>query len=225
MRFFTALLLVFSLFASLASAELLMTANAFGKGKWLFQGNALTESNVLNNNAMQATMLGGAIGYGLTERFDLVARVGLASATGYPPSLNNLSQSVYGALLKCQLLDEAVMPVSLAVGVGYYGLSQTVGYVLPSPSTEKYSGAESLFLLEISKDYLVFNPYLGLAYRSTNLNSALVSSTQVDVTLGTAFNWTEQSKVLIELTEQMITPGDQSHYSSGSFALGIQYKT
>ena len=86
------------------------------------------------------------------------------------------------------------------------------------------NGNQAVAAVGVSKLMVPFIPYGGIAYRKTTLNAA-DSSTQMDITVGTAIAWSAQGAVLVEYTLQSVTAAvGNVNYSSGQIAAAVAYK-
>jgi hypothetical protein len=220
MRIISVLLLGL-LFVSAASAELLVTANPLGQGKWAVLGAAFQDSNVMNNSSYTALSVGGYAGYGITDKLDAYLQLGQATLSGLPAGVS-ASTMGYGLSLKYGILDEAAAPVSVSVGAGYKLLTSKMTGLADG------SGNQLLVGIGVSKVMAPFVPYGGVAYRSTSAGFAggVGDSTQLDVTIGSAIAWSTQGAVFVEYTLQSMTPSTASgiaNHSSGQIALGVGY--
>lgn len=216
--------------ASMASAELLVTANPIGKGKWAFSLIGLQSSNVSNTSGYTMANFGGYAGYGVIDNLDLFISVATGVVGGLP-SVGGIqaasSLTSYGLTGKYTLLNEGPsMPVSVALGLGYRSLSTKAttpafigGNFVGVDSTT--SGSQIFTGVGVSKILAPFIPYAALMYRSTDNNGSM---TQIDLTAGTAVAWSMQGAVLAEYTLQSITPNGGSNYSSGQMAASVAYK-
>jgi hypothetical protein len=207
--------LFLSLSATLASAEFLTTANPIGQGKFGVLGAYIQDQNYLNNSNYTLGSFGGYVGYGILENLDLLLQAGSANANGLPVSS---SITGYGATLKYTILNEGpAMPVSVAVGAGYKALAATT-------AGATMNGNQAVAAVGVSKLMVPFIPYGGVAYRKSTLNAA-DSSTQMDLTVGSAIAWSAQGAVLLEYTVQSITTAVTNvNYSSGQLAAAVAYK-
>ena len=235
--FLVSLLLIVSV-ATLASAEMLVTANPIGQGKWAVEGAGLMDSGQqfsasgVTLSSLTVTQFGGYVGYGLTDKLDLFLNAGTGSVGGFPATILGIStaglavtMTSLGLNVKYQVLDEmANSPVSVAVGAGYKSINSSVtnptaagGGTSTSSSTQMMVGAG------VSKIMAPLVPYGGLTYRSTSSSGTTVA-TQLDLTVGSAIAWSMQGAVLVEYTMQSITPNGGTAYSSGQIGLGVAYK-
>ena len=198
---------------SVSSAELLITANPMGKGKWGVLGGYLSDTNALNTSGYTAATLGGYVGYGLADQLDLYINLGQATMAGLPAGVT-ITQTGYGLTLKQTVLSEGPsLPVSVAVGAGYRLMSTNFTGAVTN-------GSQSLVGAGISKMMIPFIPYAGLVYRSGQSGGAL--SSQIDLTVGTALAWSMQGAVYAEYTAQSITAGGVT-YSSPQMAISVAY--
>ncbi|MFH1386198.1 MAG: hypothetical protein ABIH50_00845 [bacterium] len=211
MKNFIGVLLVVVLFASASFAELLTTANPIGQGKWAVLGAYASDSQLFNSNVTGST-IGGYVGYGLDNKSDLLIQAGQTTFG------NGLSAKItgYGAFLKHQLFAEnADLPVSIAVGAGYKLTSydNTAGSVT--------GGNQLIAAVGVSKMMLPLIPYGGLTYRGTNFNGVTML-TQTDLTVGSAFPWSEQGVIFVEYTNQFSSQNGLN-YTAGQIAAGVGY--
>lgn len=220
------LTLVMALFATMASAELLVTANPIGKGKWAALGAFLSDSGLQFGGltGLTAQTIGAYGGYGINEKLDLYLQVGqvtigsLPVAPGVPTGIKTLG---YGLNLKYAVLEESSsMPVSVALGGGYKILSQDMTSALGTANT---GGNQWGVGAIVSKIMVPFIPYGGLTYKSTAYAGTTTMS-QIDITVGSAIAWSTQGAVFVEYTSQAITPTGVGGYTSGQIAGGVGYK-
>ncbi|HTY13903.1 MAG TPA: hypothetical protein VMD02_06965 [Candidatus Omnitrophota bacterium] len=224
-------LLLLALTVTAASAELLVTANPIGQGKWALSGVGMQDSNVMNTSGYSMTSFGGYVGYGMTDKLDLFLNAGMANVGGLP-SVGGIqaasATTSVGILGKYTVISEgANMPVSIAIGAGYRALSTKTtmpafigGSFVGVDSTT--SGSQIMGGVGISKIIVPFVPYCGILYRSTSSGGTSIS-TQMDLTLGTAVAWSMQGAVLVEYTLQSITPNGGSGYTSGQIGASVAY--
>jgi hypothetical protein len=219
MKNFLVVLTVLILTATVASAELLVTANPVGKGKWAFSLAAVQDSNVFNTSAYSMMTLGGYAGYGITEKLDLFLNLGSGTVNGIasPGKYGVTSIGLNGKY--CIVEEGNGMPVSVALGLGYKTLS--FSYNLGGGDTTA-SGSQIMAGVGVSKIMAPFVPYGGLAYRTTTSNS--VSTPQMDLTIGTAICWSMQGAVLVEYTVQSYSAANGTPaYSSGQIGASVAY--
>jgi hypothetical protein len=228
-----AFLLVF-IVSSFASASLLTLASTLGQGKWGVEAVGMQDSSQQGSGftGLTITSFGGSVGYGVTDKLDLSLNAGTGSVSGFPATIATISTAgiastitAYGLIAKYSILDEtANSPVSVAVEAGYKSIatSNTAptspflggGAVTTSNNTQIMAG------VNVSKLMVPFVPYGGLAYHST---SGDTTSTQLDLTVGSAIAWSTQGAVFAEYTLQSITPNGGTNYTSGQIALAVGY--
>jgi len=218
--FVIALLMAF--FATMASAELLITANPIGQGKWAVLGGFLSDSGQQSFplTGLTAQTLGVYGGYGVTDKLDVYLQGGQMTVGGLPVGVA-VKDTAYGLNLKYAVLEESSsMPVSVALGGGYKILSRdtTMG-----PVTANTGGNQWGVGAIVSKMMVPFIPYGGLTYKSTSYAGA-TAMTQMDITAGSAIAWSTQGAVFVEYTSQAITPTGASAFTSGQIAGGVGYK-
>ena len=215
---FSALLAVL-LCVGVASAELLTTANPIGQGKWGVLGAYLSDANVNNNSGYSMGSIGGYVGYGATDKLDVYLTGGSATVSGLPATIS-MSMTSIGLTAKYLVLAEgADMPVSVSVGAGYRSINTTASLLAGGNTT----GSQMLAGVGVSKIMAPFVPYGGLTYRTTSSGGS-TTSTQLDLTVGSAIAWSTQGAVFVEDTMQSITPNGGSAYSSNQLAIGVGYK-
>jgi len=218
MKKFLILSLLVIVAATVASAELLTTANPIGQGKWAVLGAYLSDANVGNASAVSRATIGGYAGYGINDKLDVYLQAGSANLSGVAPLTSTMT--AIGLNVKYQIAAEsASMPVSVALGAGYKTLNITQSALLGGDM----SGSQMLVGVGISKMMVPFVPYGGLTYRTTAAGGAQ-QSTQIDLTVGSAIAWSTQGAVFVEYTLQQMTPaGGGAAYSSGQMAAGVGY--
>ena len=196
--------LVFSiclLFASLASAELMMSACSLGKGKWGLMPGATVDFNyaAMGGNAY---MMMDSLGYGLNDRLDLYGTlgVGYSAKTGV---MNAMSMTTYALNLKYTILAESLtQPYSLAANFGLKSM--------PMSMTSMNQTQGSLGLV-VSKMVNNFNPYAGVTYRTTRQGFGDFS--QLDYTIGTGIG--PMDKMLtVEYTLQLVSVAGGTGFST-----------
>jgi hypothetical protein len=204
------------LLASLASADLMMTACPLGKGKWNYMPGAMIDFNYASMGG-NAYMMMDAFGYGLNDKLDLYAAtgVGYSAKTGM---MNAMSMNSYALNLKYTVLAESLtQPFSLAINGGIKSM--------PMSMTSMNQMQGSLGLI-VSKMTDRFNPYAGVAYRTTRQSYGDFS--QVDYTIGTGIGPMDKM-LMIEYTLQLMSVSSGSgfatlvggnHYSSSQIAIG-----
>lgn len=215
---------------SLASAELLTSANTLGQGKWAVEGFGIQDSNVSNNTDYTQTTYGAYVGYGILDDLDAYLSYGISSVGGL--TAMEVNGSGMGLSLKYRLLKEgANMPVSVAAAAQYKSVSVVTKMeppLVPAPTESTANGSQTSIGIGCSKVMAPFVPYAGLAYRM-EASEGSDTATQLDITVGTAIAWSEQGAVLLEYTSQSITdktsgpmaPGD---HTSGQMAIAVAYK-
>jgi hypothetical protein len=204
--------------ASVASAELLTTANPIGQGKWAVLGAGLSDANVRNTSGWSMTTLAGYVGYGATDKLDVYLTGGSVTVNGLPATVT-MSMTALGLNGKYLVMAEgASMPVSVSVGAGYKSLNVTASAGAGGNTT----GSQIMVGVGVSKVMAPFVPYGGLAYRS-NASGGTTASTQLDLTVGSAIAWSTQGAVFAEYTLQSITPNGGTAYSSGQIGIGVGY--
>ncbi len=201
---------------SVASAELLVTANPIGQGKWAVLGMGMMDSNVNNQSTWALDTVGGYVGYGAMDKLDVYVNVGQANLANATLLGGTLIQTVntIGLSGKYQVMDEASAPCSVAIGLGYRSMNTVQGSV---------NGNQVLLGVGVSKIMAPYVPYAGLTYRS-NTQSGNALSTQIDLTVGSAIAWSAQGAVFVEDSLQSITPNGGTSYTSNQVALGVGYK-
>lgn len=220
MKKFLLIALIMAFFATMASAELLVTANPIGQGKWAVLGGFLSDSGQQSNGLTGLTgqTLGVYGGYGVTDKLDVYLQGGQMTVGGLPAGIA-VKNTAYGLNLKYAVLEESSsMPVSVAVGGGYKILSQDVTVGVTNTTSGNQWGLGAL----VSKMMVPFIPYGGLGYKNTAYGAATM--TEMDITVGSAIAWSTQGAVFVEYTSQAITPNVGSAFTSGQVAGGVGYK-
>jgi len=227
MRTLSILFLLVAFMTSMASAELLTSANTLGQGKWAVEAVGVQDQNVSNNSDYNQTTYGGYIGYGILDDLDAYLSYGISNVGGLP-SVMEIGGSGYGLSLKYRLLKEGeAMPVSVAAAAQYKSVSVVTKMkppLVPTPTETTANGSQTSIGIGCSKVMAPFVPYAGLVYR-TEASEGSETGTQIDITVGTAIAWSMQGAVLLEYTNQSITDktgvGD---HTSGQMAVGVAYK-
>lgn len=219
--------------ATLASAELLVTANPLGQGKWAFSGVYMQDSGLQEAGltGLSLTSYGVYAVYGITSKCDLFLNVGTASVGNIPATLNGvplagsaMSMTSYGLTGKYTIVDEGTtLPVSVALGAGYRSIATaTTSPTIIGGGTTNTNGSQMLAGVGVSKVIVPFVPYAGLMYRSTASGGSTVS-TQLDISVGSVIAWSKQGAVFLEYTSQSITPNGGSAYTSGQIGASVAY--
>ncbi len=220
MRTLSVLFLVVAFMASMASAELLTTANTFGQGKFGFELAGVQDQKYFNDSDLTRTVYAGYIGYGILEDLDAYLEYGLSNVGGLTSPLE-ITGSGIGLSLKYRILKEGeALPVSVALAGQYRSIS-----IKTKPIDTTENGSQTGIGVGVSKVMAPFVPYGGIAYR-TNVLEGEEKYTQLDITLGTAIAWSMQGAVLLEYTNQSITDKNAGFddHTSGQMAIGVAYK-
>lgn len=208
---------------SFASAEMLMTANPIGKGKWALSLGGIQDVNYINNSAVSLMTIGGYVGYGVMDKLDVYLNAGSANANGMTAP-GKLSGTSLGINTKYAILQEGQnMPVTLAIGAGAKAMSYDMNAGL---GDRNGNNTQIMAGLGVSKMMLPFVPYAGLMYRSTNTSFSGTNSNtpQTDLTVGSAICWLTQGAVLVEYTMQMLSaPSPAGNYTSQQVGASIAY--
>jgi len=221
MRKLSVLFLLTIIMVSVASAELLSTANPIGKGGWAVLGAGVQDNNYsgIPGTSWTLTTIGGYVGYGITDKLDAYLQLGSATVGGLPAGVSASGTGI-GVNAKYTLLSEENAPVSVAVGAGY---KSTSSKMTGAPDS---TGTQILIGIGVSKLIIPFIPYGALSYRQTKSEGNDVS-TQLDITVGSAVAWSTQGAVFVEYTNQAFTPASGTglgNYTSGQIAIGVGYK-
>ena len=204
-----ALIFIFS--AGAASAEIMMTADPLGKGKWSMTAGAKLDQNYFDMGAVSVQYL-DTFGYGINDRLDIYATTGLGysqKATDKPRTMDTMTMVNLGASLKYALFtQDAKRQFSMSVIAGFKGGSQSKS----SMNNWQYSIG-----LIASRKHKLFSPYLGMNYRQTKQNYGDYS--QADYTIGAKFG-TEDRSLVLEDTLQIVDFAGNA-FQSNQFALGV----
>ncbi|MDD5382148.1 MAG: hypothetical protein PHH60_00615 [Candidatus Margulisbacteria bacterium] len=225
-KLLVSLLLVVSV-ATFVSAELLVTANPLGQGKWGFELAAMQDQTFMDVSGATLMTYGGYVGYGLMENLDAYLQLGTGSSSGLKWGVTAMDYTLtaYGLNLKYTVLTEgASVPVSVAIGVGYKSLS---GKFSMGGGSQDATGSQMGIAAGVSKVLAPFIPYGALSYKSDTMSAGGTSmdATQIDLTVGTAIAWSTQGAVMLEYTSQQVTPkaAGSSNYTSAQIAAGVSY--
>lgn len=213
-------LLVVACVASFASAEVLQTAMTQGQGVWGGLLGYTTTSNYFGESGASIVGFGGYIAYGLTNNIDLQLKLGSGTSSGltYLTLADAETLTQLGLIVKYGICKESdSMPVSVAASVGYQSdsFSDTVTGFPASTSTASEVGVG----VGVSKVMAPCIPYAAISYKSIS-PSAGASSTEMDLTVGTAVAWSRTGAVFLEGTSAQITSGGAS-VTQTQLALGI----
>lgn len=202
--------------ASLASAEIMMTACPLGKGKWGLMPGAMIDFNYAGMGGNSYMMM-DALGYGLKDNLDLYVStgVGYSAKTGM---MGTMSMNSYAVNLKYTWLAESLtQPFSLSLNGGIKSLPMSM------TSMNQMQGSVGL---TVSKMINAFTPYAGITYRTNRQSYGDYS--QIDYTVGTGIG--PMDKMLtIEYTLQLMSVSSGSsfanlvggnNYSSSQIAIG-----
>jgi hypothetical protein len=224
MRTLIVSLLLVVLLITVSSAELLLTADPLGRGKWNFKITGMQDQALMNIDDATLLTYGGCIGYGLRDNLDVYLQLGAGSSSGLPYGVD-YNATVYGLSFKCTLLNEGgSMPVSAAIGAGYRSLSDKFS---SSGISQNGSGSQIGISAVVSKIMDPLVPYASLAYKQTNSSFSFNNSnySQMDITVGTKIILSKQGAFLIEYTLQQITPKTAGVpcYNSNQIAAGVSF--
>jgi hypothetical protein len=189
-------LLVCLLLVSVASAEVLMTANPIGKGKVSVSLGAKLDQNYFDMGNISMLCV-DALQYGINDKLDLYASTGIGfsqKATDKPRTMDALTMSFGNVGLKYTLVNED--PNGRRVSIAVNGAIKAGSNSKPTMNNWQY-----VVGVLASKRVNNFNPYLGVNYRLTKQTYGDYS--QVDYTLGTGIGPADRM-VIIEDTVQSV---------------------
>jgi hypothetical protein len=196
-----------------ASAEVMMTANPLGTGKWNMTVGSKLDQNYFDMGAVDVLYL-DSVGYGINDRLDIYATTGIGysqKATDKPRTMDAMTMINLGASLKFALLTEDTKPLALAVTAGIKGGAQSKS----SMNNWQYN----VGLIASKKVKKLLNPYAGVNYRSIRQNYGDYS--QMDYTAGVKMG-TDGRAVMLEDTLQSVTFAG-STFQSNQFALSFSF--
>ncbi|MFA5035383.1 MAG: hypothetical protein WC500_06365 [Candidatus Margulisiibacteriota bacterium] len=210
------MLMLMMLMACSVSAEVLMTADPIGQGKYSVNGVYFKDAKINTTGIGDLSTYGVNLGYGLTDKLDLYLNLSSASVGGFPPGFS-LGFASYG-LSAQYLLAKAgeSMPFDLAGKLGVRSVNVTASVPIVGNPVSQY-----LASLEISKKVDAFTPYFSLGYLQSQ-QTGYDPVSQVGITLGSAYAWAANSSVMLEFTQNTTSAGSQS-YTNSQFGGGLSF--
>lgn len=179
--------------ASLASAEVLVTANTLGAGKWGYLGALRYGMNSTANSNSYA--LGGFGAYGVMDNLDVYGKVGYGIGANPPAGLTTNGITL-GLAAKYLLVNESKsMPVSIAALAGYQ--TTTTNYNFTGFSAQTAVGDIGVGAVA-SKLMIPWVPYFAAVYHS--LNNAGATGSNVELAVGTQMLLSRTSAVVGEFS-------------------------
>ena len=206
--------------SSLASANVLMTANSLGAGKigWLIDGKY--DSNTQSTGNVTFTGVGGFLGYGLTEKLDIFGELGYGTYGNLPSGLS-AREIMLGLAAKYQLVTESGdMPVSVAALLAFQPSTATL--TLGSASGQAVQDDISLGAI-VSKVTGPWAPYGALVYHSFTTNPGATTGTNLEIALGSQMHLSKASALVGEVSLNSISTGGTS-FSDTQVSLGYTAK-
>lgn len=217
-------LIVVIAMTSLASAQLLMPANTLGAGKMGWLGAISTDMNSQANSSQYG--VGGYLGYGLTNDWDIYAQLGYGIGSN-PPAGVTLSGISTSLLTKYQFIRESVKgsPVSVAAVVGYGATTATMGvggFNFGLPSGDLGIGAV------VSKVMVPWVPYGAAAYHSVTADTSgfpggsKTTGSRIEMLVGTQMLLSKDSAIVGEFSYNSYSVG--TSYTNNQVTLGYASK-
>jgi hypothetical protein len=224
MRILIGLLIAFSLVSS-AFAETLQTAKTAGKGKWQVGASYMSNTNVWSfiDSGVVGSTVGVSGNYGLSDSMDLILSAADEYISGGTiPSGTKIEKLNFGVAAKFVIMNESKGSPAVAGTIGYKWFNSQISDIGGSAENQIFAG------LSVSKSMDMLTPYASLVYRQTTPQSFMFwiydTSDQVDLTVGTALNWSKDGSLFVEYTSEMIQQRIYNGYTSSQIALGVGYK-
>jgi len=197
------------------SAEILMTADPIGQGKYSVNGVYFKDTKINTAGVGDLSTYGVNLGYGLTDQLDLYLNLASANVGGLAGiSLGFTSYGLSAQYLIAKAGDD--FPVDLAGKVGIRSVTVTANVPISGGNISQYLAG-----LEVSKKLGLFTPYFALGYLQSQATGNDPTN-QVSLTLGSAYAWASNSSVMLEYTQNTISAGSQS-YTSPQFGGGVSF--
>jgi len=217
------LLLSVILMTSMASAEMLSTANTTPQGRWAVEGIGLSDTDIGGPGGMTSTSYGIKGGYGIMDNLDLSLAVGSSTFSNLGAGVGKASLTAITAVVKYNVVKEsAAMPVSVAVGLGTKALEQKMTITVPATVNLTNNGNKTGIGVIVSKVMAPFIPYGGITYAQTMLQNN-TDATSLEITLGTGIAWSQQGAVFVEYTNQSVTPSGGTAVTTPQIGVGVGY--
>lgn len=191
-----ALLIIFSI-ATLASADVLLTASPIGAGKWAVLGAGRYDMNSQANSNMYGA--GGFVGYGIMDKLDVYAKIGYGILANPVAGLtaNGISLGIAG---KYTFLTEnnKDMPVSLAGVLGYQADTSNFNFT-GFPTTQTVRGDIGGGII-VSKMMIPWIPYFAAIYHNLAQNPGAATGSRIEAALGTYMALSKASAIVGEFS-------------------------
>ncbi len=196
-------ILIAGLLSSVCSAEILQTALGLGTEKFAVQG--FYSSTPIKNTDSSVSVFGPRVIYGVTDDFDVMAKLGMGSVAG-------LSASIFGVGAKFTLLKEVNKdPLDLAAMVG-----------IDTTSAKDLSWGTTTFGVILSKyiknNFSIYGP-IGVVLNSIKY-TGFPSSSSSALQWGVGLKWVANKKMSFAGEITMFT-ADSDTYQT--FSLAGQY--
>ena len=189
------------LLASLASADLMLTACPLGKGKWNVMPGAMADFNYAGMGSNSYMMM-DSLGYGLKDNLDLYVSTGV----GYSKRtamMGTMSMNSYALNLKYTVLAESLtQPVSVAINGGLKSMPMSM------TTMNQMQGSVGVI---VSKMMNAFTPYAGATYRTNRQSYGDYG--QIDYTIGTGIGPMDKM-LMVEYTLQTMSVAGGSSFAT-----------
>lgn len=195
--------------ASMAAAEVLVTANPMGKGQMGWLAGGRYDTNVMGSLASNVTMIsaGGYFGYGVMDNMDVYAKIGYGTAGNLPAVVSTSNGMVLGLAGKYTFMKESKdFPVTLAVAAGYQASTVNMNLNFGFPAQQSVMGDIGIGVIA-SKVMVPYVPYGAVNYHSLTTNPGATTGSEIEIAAGTQFLLSKSTAVVGELCLQSITSG------------------
>ncbi|MBU0573629.1 MAG: hypothetical protein KKH83_04040 [Candidatus Margulisbacteria bacterium] len=226
-------MLICALLVSVIASASLATALPSGKSKWGIAAVGAALSNYANVSDFGLSMVGLAVSYGVTDRFDVSLTCAPFSPTG-GGSMGGVTGggTSWAARLQYNWINEFTdgRPFSLANYIDVSQLAGMASFTTLGMSTGAIATGYSLGI-KVSKLIYIVMPYLGISYTtaSTSIDNAALAAafppnqTSYDLSLGLLIPFSMRSGLVLEYLASNVSDSAGNNYMSPTVSAAFGY--
>jgi hypothetical protein len=205
-----------------ASAELLLTANSLGQGRFGIKSSYINGSNSLNN-VMNTTGYDILLGYGIISNLDIYGVAGYVAYPNAGSTISNLSINgpLYGLILKYRILEDteyAPFNLSSMVSFKVNNITSRYGNSAYNTMMEDWGGG-----VVLSKTFPVVTPYIAALYHFGSWidSYGALRLTSVELVNGYNFMFSESTGLIVEVASNSVAAQGGTSFSITNISLAL----